>query len=381
MKILISPQAFKESLSGMEAARAIEEGVLRALPNAQTTLIPIADGGDGTLETLVATTGGTIQRATVEDPLGRPITSSWGALGDGQTAMIEMSRASGLALLQEQERNPRITSTYGTGQLILEALNDGFSKLIIGIGGSATNDGGAGMAQSLGIKLLDKHGVNLQPGGSSLKKLDHIDVSTMDPRISEATIMVATDVSNILCGPTGASAVYGPQKGASQSTIEELDQCLSHFAASIKEILNIDIKQIPGSGAAGGLGAGLMAFLKADLQPGVDVVLETLQIESYLEGADLVITGEGQMDYQTVFNKAPIGIAKRAKKKNIPVIAIAGSLGKGYEQVFDHGIDGVTAAVLAPMPLTKATDEAKSLVSMAAERAIRLIEVGRNFDQ
>ena len=381
MKILISPQAFKESLSGMEAALAIEEGVLRALPKAQTTLIPIADGGDGTLETIVATTGGTIQQATVKDPLGRAITSSWGALGDGQTAMIEMSRASGLALLQQQERNPKITSTFGTGQLILEALNNGFSKLIIGIGGSATNDGGAGMAQSLGIKLLNKHGTNLPPGGSNLKNLDHIDVSSMDPRIHETTIMVATDVSNTLCGPTGASAVYGPQKGATQSMIEELDQCLSHFADSIKEILNIDIKQIPGSGAAGGLGAGLMAFLNADLLPGVDVVLETLRIESYLEEADLVITGEGQMDYQTVFNKAPIGIAKRAKKKNIPVIAIAGSLGKGYEQVFDHGIDGVTAAVLAPMPLTKATDEAKSLVSLAAERAIRLIEVGRNFDQ
>ena len=381
MKILISPQAFKESLSGMEAALAIEEGVLRALPKAQTTLIPIADGGDGTLETIVATTGGTIQQATVKDPLGRAITSSWGALGDGQTAMIEMSRASGLALLQEKERNPKITSTFGTGQLILEALNNGFSKLIIGIGGSATNDGGAGMAQSLGIKLLNKHGTNLPPGGSSLKHLDHIDVSSMDPRIHETTIMVATDVSNTLCGPTGASAVYGPQKGATQSMIEELDQCLNHFADSIKEILNIDIKQIPGSGAAGGLGAGLMAFLNADLLPGVDVVLETLRIESYLEEADLVITGEGQMDYQTVFNKAPIGIAKRAKKKNIPVIAIAGSLGKGYEQVFDHGIDGVTAAVLAPMPLTKATDEAKSLVSLAAERAIRLIEVGRNFDQ
>ena len=381
MKILISPQAFKESLSGMEAALAIEEGVLRALPKAQTTLIPIADGGDGTLETIVATTGGTIQQATVKDPLGRAITSSWGALGDGQTAMIEMSRASGLALLQEQERNPKITSTFGTGQLILEALNNGFSKLIIGIGGSATNDGGAGMAQSLGIKLLDKHGTNLPPGGSNLKNLDHIDVSSMDPRIHETTIMVATDVSNTLCGPTGASAVYGPQKGATQSMIEELDQCLNHFADSIKEILNIDIKQIPGSGAAGGLGAGLMAFLNADLLPGVDVVLETLRIESYLAEADLVITGEGQMDYQTVFNKAPIGIAKRAKKKNIPVIAIAGSLGKGYEQVFEHGIDGVTAAVLAPMPLTKATDEARSLVSLAAERAIRLIEVGRNFDQ
>ena len=381
MKILISPQAFKESLSGIEAARAIEEGVLRALPNAQTTLIPIADGGDGTLETLVATTQGTIQQATVSDPLGRPITSTWGALGDGQTAMIEMSRASGLALLQEQERDPRITSTFGTGQLILEALNEGFSKLIIGIGGSATNDGGAGMAQALGIKLLDKHGINLKPGGSNLKDLGQIDISEIDARISEATIMVATDVSNTLCGPTGASAVYGPQKGATQSMIEELDQCLNHFADSIKESLNIDIKSVPGSGAAGGMGGGLMAFLGADLQPGVDVVLETLKIESYLENADLVITGEGQMDYQTVFNKAPIGIAKRAKKRNIPVIAIAGSLGKGYEQVFDHGIDGVTAAVLAPMPLTKATNEAKSLVSLAAERAVRLVEVGRNFNR
>ena len=380
MKILISPQAFKESLSGIEAARAIEEGVLRVLPNAQTTLIPIADGGDGTLETLVGTTEGTIKQATVSDPLGRPIISTWGALGDGQTAMIEMSRASGLALLQEHERDPRITSTSGTGELIIEALNEGFSRLIIGIGGSATNDGGAGMAHALGIKLLDKYGINLKPGGSSLKDLDQIDVSGMDTRISDATIMVATDVSNILCGPTGASAVYGPQKGATQSMIEELDQCLNHFADSIEKILNIDIRQVPGSGAAGGLGAGLMAFLKADLQPGVDVVLDTLKIESYLEDTDLVITGEGQMDYQTVFNKAPIGIAKRAQKRNIPVIAIAGSLGKGYEQVFDHGIDGVTAAVLAPMPLTRATDEAKSLVSLAAERAVRLVEVGRNFD-
>ena len=380
MKILISPQAFKESLSGMEAAQAIEEGILRVLPNARTTLVPIADGGDGTLETLVATTGGTIQEATVADPLGRPITATWGALGDGQTAMIEMSRASGLALLKEQERNPRITSTSGTGQLIMEALDYGFSKLIIGIGGSATNDGGAGMAQALGVKLLDRNGTNLEPGGSSLKDLHQIDISNIDSRIKTATIMVATDVSNILCGPTGASAVYGPQKGATQSVIEELDQCLNHFAHSIRDNLNVDIKSVPGSGAAGGLGAGLMAFLKADLRSGVDVVLDTLQIESYLDQVDLVITGEGQMDYQTIFNKAPIGIAKRAQKKNIPVIAIVGSLGQGYEKVFDHGIDGVTSAVLAPMPLTKATDEAKSLLALAAERAIRLVEVGRNFN-
>ena len=306
MKILISPQAFKESLSGMEAALAIEEGVLRALPNAQTTLIPIADGGDGTLETLVSTTGGTIQRATVEDPLGRPITSSWGALGDGQTAMIEMSRASGLALLQEQERNPKITSTIGTGQLILEALNNGFSKLIIGIGGSATNDGGAGMASALGVQFLDRDGKTVSDGGAALSELAHIDLATIHPGLKSAEIIGATDVTNPLCGPTGASAVYGPQKGANTEIINRLDSALMHLADIIKSDIGMDVSDKPGSGAAGGLGAGLLAFANAELRSGIDMVCDVLEFEKHVNGADLVITGEGQSDASTVYDKAPM---------------------------------------------------------------------------
>lgn len=375
MKIVIAPQAFKGSLSALEAAKALEEGCRRVFPDAEVVLVPVADGGDGTLETLVESTGGQVRSARVRGPLGELIEAPWGALGDGRRAIIEMARASGLVLVPEARRDPRITTTFGTGELIRHTLDGGYRHLIVGIGGSATNDGGAGMAQALGAHLLDGERKELPPGGGALARLAQIDISEMDPRIEESTVEVATDVSNPLCGPQGASAIYGPQKGASPQMVQELDAAMAHYARVIQQELGIEIRDVPGAGAGGGLGGGLMAFLHATLRSGVDVVCDAVGLDRHLEGAHLVITGEGRIDHQTVFNKAPIGVARRAKKGNLPVIAIAGSLGEGYEAVFQQGIDGVEAAVATPMSLAQAQEDAFALAAAATERALRLMRI------
>ena len=376
MKVVIAPQSFKGSISALDAARAMEEGVLRAVPHAETVLVPVADGGDGTLETLVEATGGVIRSATVTGPIGKAVTAEWGALGDGQTAVIEMARTSGLALLSFTERDPLRATTYGLGEAIREAFDAGFRSFIVGIGGSATNDGGAGMAQALGVRLLDETGKDLPPGGAALADLRSIDMSGLDERAIGARFSVACDVSNPLTGPEGASAVYGPQKGATPDMVEQLDAALSNLARVVERDIGASIDTVPGSGAAGGLGGGMMAFLGGSLRAGVDIVLDHVGLDEKLEGADLVITGEGQLDFQTIYNKAPIGVARRAKQRNIPVIAICGSLGRGFEDVHAEGIDAVASILSAPMTLDEASARSGELIADAVAEAMRFMQAG-----
>ncbi len=376
MKVVIAPQSFKGSISALDAARAMEEGVLRVVPDAETVLVPVADGGDGTLETLVDATGGDIRSTTVTGPIGKPVAAEWGALGDGQTAVIEMARTSGLALLSLAERDPLHATTYGLGEVIREALDAGFRSFIVGIGGSATNDGGAGMAQALGVRLLDEAGNDLPPGGAALADLRSIDMSGLDERATDARFSVACDVSNPLTGPEGASAVYGPQKGATPDLVEQLDAALENFAGVVQHDIGTSIDAVPGSGAAGGLGGGVMAFLGGSLQAGVDIVLDYVGLDDRLEGADLVITGEGRIDFQTVYNKAPIGVARRAKRRGIPVIAVCGSIGKGFEDVHAEGIDAVVSIVSAPMTLDEASARSGELIADAVAGAMRFMKAG-----
>ena len=376
MKIVIAPQAFKGSISALEAAGAMGEGVRRVLKDAETVLVPVADGGDGTLETLVESTGGEVRSSEVTGPLGEPVTAEWGALGDGHTAVVEMARTSGLALVPIEKRDPLVTTTYGLGEAIKHALDAGFRRFIVGIGGSATNDGGAGMAQALGIRLVDSDGRQLPYGGAALARLDRIDMDDLDSRVRESEFSVASDVNNPLTGPEGASAVYGPQKGATPEMVTQLGAALGHLAEIVKRDVGVEIDDVPGAGAAGGLGGGLIAFLKGRLRPGVDIVLDAVGLDGHLDGADLVITGEGQLDFQTVYNKAPIGVAWRAKARGIPVVAISGSLGRGFTDVHEQGIDAVLAITSAPMTLEESTERATELVAAATEQALRIMEVG-----
>ena len=376
MKVVIAPQSFKGSISALDAARAMEQGVKRVVNDAETVLVPVADGGDGTLETLVDATEGDIRSAKVTGPTGAPVEAEWGALGDGESAMIEMARTSGLALLSLDERDPLRTTTYGLGEIIREALDAGFRSFIVGIGGSATNDGGAGMAQALGVRLLDESGNDLPPGGAALADLRKIDMSGLDTRAAASQFSVACDVSNPLTGPEGASAVYGPQKGATPDLVEQLDDALGNFAEVVERDIGRSIKYVPGSGAAGGLGGGMMAFLDGSLRAGVDIVLDQVGLDEQLEGADLVITGEGQLDFQTVYHKAPIGVAWLAKERGIPVIAISGSLGQGFEDVHPEGIEAVASIVCAPMSLDEASTRAGELIADAVAEAMRFMKVG-----
>lgn len=376
MKIVIAPQAFKGSISALEAAKAMDKGVRKVFSQIETVLIPVADGGDGTLETLVESSSGTLRTAEITGPLGEITTAHWGAMGDNQTAIIEMARTSGLAMVPPAKRNPLITTTYGLGEMIRHAMEAGFRRFIIGIGGSATNDGGTGMAQALGIHFTDLSGNELPFGGAGLSKLHKIDISQIDPRILQSEFMVACDVSNPLTGPEGASEVYGPQKGATPEMVAQLDQALTHLAQVIRKDLGLEINDISGAGAAGGLGGGLIAFLNGKLRTGVDIVLDTLRLDDKLYGADLVITGEGSLDFQTVYDKAPIGVAKRAKNNGIPVIAVSGSLGNGYTNIHEHGIDAALAIIRYPMTLEESSQNASELITDATEQAFRLLKVG-----
>jgi len=352
MKILVAPNAFKEALSAREAGEAIKGGLERALPDSDITVLPIADGGDGTIEVLVEATSGKFIERYVTGPLGERVKASFGILGDGKTAVIEMARTSGLALVPKEKRNPAITTTYGVGELIKEALERGVKRILVGIGGSATNDGGAGMAQALGAKLLDKEGKELPFGGLALKDLASINMSGFHPLAKDCEVIVMADVKNPLCGPKGASYVYGPQKGGTEELIEELDKALFNFAQVIRRDLGKDILDLPGSGAAGGLGGGLVAFLDAKLKPGIDVVLETLGIEEKLNGVDLAISGEGKIDGQTIFGKGPAGIAKKVKEKNIPVILFGGSVDDDAEILKEEGlVDAIFSITRGPVSL------------------------------
>lgn len=376
LKIVIAPQSFKASLSALEAAKAIERGVKAALPDAETVLAPVADGGDGTLDALVDSTGGRLFRSVVVGPLGQPLEASWGVMGDGRTAVIEMARASGLALVPPRHRDPRITTTRGTGEIIKEALDKGFTRVIVGLGGSATNDGGAGMAGALGVRFLDAEGKMLPDGGAALVRLDRIDVSGLDPRLAGTTIVAATDVTNPLCGPAGASAVYGPQKGATPKVVAELDAALLNFGNAVCRDVGMDVMDRPGAGAAGGLGAGLMAFTGAELRSGIDMVCDVLDFDAHLEGAALVITGEGGADRSTIYDKAPVGVARRALAHGVPTILLAGSLGPGYEELYQHGIAAIVCIADRPMSFEQSLRRTGELLEGAAHRALRLMGVG-----
>ena len=379
MKILVAPQEFKGSISALSVAEAAETGVMRVFPEAEVVLCPVADGGDGTLETLVEVSGGEVRTCSVQNPIGETITAQWGAMGDGVTAVIEMARTSGLALLSLDERDPLNSSTFGLGQAILEALNQGFRKFIVGIGGSATNDAGAGMAQAMGATLLNAEGKSIPFGGAALADLRSIDISKMDTRIENSQFMVACDVSNPLTGDEGASAVYGPQKGATPEMVAQLDNALLNFAEIVKKDIGKNVSEISGAGAAGGLGAGMLAFMGAELKAGVDIVLETVQLREKLSDVDLVITGEGGMDFQTVYNKAPIGVARIAGEFNIPTIAIAGLLGQNFTVVHDHGIRAATSIVDGPISLEESSERASELISNSVEESLRFISVGMDM--
>jgi glycerate kinase len=371
VKIVVAPDSFKGSLTALEVSDAIEKGIREVFPEAEIIKIPMADGGDGTVECLVNATGGEILREKVIGPLGNEILAHYGILGDKKTAVIEMAAASGLTLVPENKRNPLITTTYGTGQLIKAALNQGCRKMIIGIGGSATNDGGAGMVQALGIKLLDQEGKEVGFGGGELKKIVKIDISCMDNRLFDIKVLVASDVNNPLCGPQGASRIYGPQKGATPEIIEELDKSLSYFAELIKRDLNKDIKDMPGAGAAGGLGASLMAFLNAELRPGIEIIIEAVKLEQAIKDADLVITGEGKIDSQTIYGKAPIGVAKIAKKYNVPVVAVAAIIEEDSRIFQSYGIDTLIQISEPPMRLSEIKAKKICLIKRSIKQFLR----------
>ena len=379
MKIVVAPNSFKGSSTAVEVSEAIEQGIREVFPEAEVIKIPMADGGDGTVECLVNATGGEILKEKVIGPLGDKVLAHYGILGDKRTAVIEMAAASGLTLVPENKRNPLITTTYGTGQLIKAVLNQGCRKMIIGIGGSATNDGGAGMVQALGVKLLDQEGKEVGFGGGELKKIVKIDISCMDNRLSDTKVLVASDVNNPLCGPQGASKIYGPQKGATPEVIEELDKSLSYFAELIKRDLNKEVKDIPGAGAAGGLGAGLMAFLNAELRPGIEIIIEIVKIEQIIRESDLLITGEGRIDAQSVFGKVPFGLGKMAKKYNVPVIAIVGEIGEGFSQIYEYGINSIMSIISKAISIDEAMQMSKSLLKDATERMMRIIKIGMDI--
>jgi len=378
MRILVAPQEFKGSLTAREAADAIARGLRRALPNAVLDLAPMADGGPGTVDAILSSTSGHVEKATVQDPLGRPFEAAWARLDEGNVAVIEMAAASGLVLLTPEERDPRRTSTHGTGELIRAALDAGCRRLIVGVGGSATNDGGAGMAQALGARLLDAEGRDLPSGGAALARLARIDLSGLDARLKQCEITAATDAANPLFGPSGASFVYGPQKGATPQAVEELDAALHHYADIIERDVGVDIASLPGAGAAGGLGGGLVAFLGARIESGAELVARSIGLEGRMEAADIVFTGEGRLDSQTAYGKSVSVVARLAKEHGRPVIALAGSLEEGAS-VAASGLDAIVPIAPGPMPEADMVQQAANLLSQAAERAARLLLVGRNL--
>lgn len=375
MKIVIAPDSFKESMTALEAANAIEKGFKKVIPDANYIKIPMADGGEGTVRSLVDATNGEIISKMVTGPLGSPVEAFYGISGDGHTAIIEMAAASGIHSVPEERRNPLVTTTKGTGELILAAVNHGVKHIIIGLGGSATNDGGAGMVQALGAKLLDSERKQIGLGGGALKQLCTIDLSNLDPRLKDITIEVACDVDNPLTGEQGASAIFGPQKGATPEMAFKLDQNLAHFAKVMKSELGKDVDQIPGSGAAGGLGAGLLAFLGAELKRGVDIVIEAVQLEKQMDQATLIITGEGKIDTQTIYGKTPIGVSKTAQKYNMPVIGIAGAIGDNCDIVYENGIDALFSIVPGSVPLEDAMANAEKYTEKQAENIARLVNI------
>lgn len=371
MKIIIAPNAFKDSLSAIDAAEAMAEGVLAAVPEANIELVPVADGGDGLTEIVLKALDGQQVKANVTDPLGRPIEAQFCYLPDRKTAIIEMAEASGLRLLKSTERNPMLTTTLGTGQMILAALDLGAKRILIGLGGSATNDGGLGMAVALGVAFLDNNSKIIDPIGKNLSLISNVDLSNMDARVAQTTFEAICDVRNPLFGKDGAAYVYGPQKGANTEQVEKLDAGLRNLADILRKSVNMDVSKLESAGAAGGSGMGLHVFFGAKLRPGVDIVLDLVNLDGALENADLVLTGEGQIDWQTAFGKAPAGVAQAAKRHNIPCLALAGSIGKNVEELHKVGITAVFSICQGPVPLEQALKHAHQNLAKTTQQVVR----------
>ncbi|WNW09747.1 glycerate kinase [Pseudomonas sp. DTU_2021_1001937_2_SI_NGA_ILE_001] len=362
MNIVIAPDSFKDSLSAQAVAQAIASGLQEVWPDAELRICPMADGGEGTIESVLEACHGQLRQARVSGPLGQPVEAHWGWLADNRTAIIEMATASGLQLLETVQRDARVTTTYGTGELIAQALDAGARRVILAIGGSATNDAGSGMLTALGARFLDACDEPLPPGGLALAQLARVDLTGLDPRLAEVRFEIAADVDNPLCGPQGASHIFGPQKGATPEQVLALDAALGHFADHCAAVLERDLRDSPGSGAAGGMGFAAKAFLGASFRAGVEVVAELTGLERALQGADLVITGEGRFDAQTLRGKTPLGVARFAGRQGVPVVVLAGTLGEGYEQLYQQGISAAFALVDGPMTLEHACRYAAGLL-------------------
>jgi len=376
MKIVLAPDSYKNSLTAKQVAQSMKKGFAKVYPDAEFVNVPMADGGEGTVQSLVDARNGQMVTETVVNPLGNKTQAQYGLIEDGQVAVIEMAQASGIQFINQFTQNPYVTTTFGTGELIKSAIQKGAKTIIIGIGGSATNDGGAGMAQALGAHLLDDKGEELQYGGAMLKKLDHIDISEMLPELKDVKVVIASDVTNPLTGENGASHVFGPQKGANPEMVDFLDEALSHYADVLKRDLGKDLEETPGAGAAGGLGAGLLAFTNSQMRSGVDIVVDYTGLKDIVQDADVVITGEGQIDFQTKFGKTPIGVAKATKavNPNATVIAIAGSIGEKISELYPLGIDAIFTCVPGVEDLSKAIADTDKNLQQVSENIARLIK-------
>jgi glycerate kinase len=372
MKVVIAPDSFKESLTAKQVSDAIKAGLARVWHDAEFVTVPVADGGEGTVQSLIDATQGEQVFTNVIGPLGNEVRAFYGILGDGETAVIEMAEASGLHLVPTEARDPKLTSSFGTGQLIKHALERGIQRLIIGLGGSATNDGGVGMLAALGVKFLDESGNAIAANGGGLVNLASIDASDLDPRLARCEILVACDVDNPLCGEKGASAIFGPQKGATASDVSVLDSALRNFGELTEQVTGKHVLTREGAGAAGGMGAALLGYTPARLQPGIEIVLETVKLAEHVADADIVFTGEGRIDHQTAHGKTPMGVAKVAKQFNLPVIALAGCVGDNFQAVYECGIDAVFPCVPRAMSLADAMKEAETNVANLAENVARL---------
>ncbi|EHA16075.1 glycerate kinase [Halomonas sp. HAL1] len=372
MNVLLCPDSFKDALSAQDAAAAMARGVKRAIPSAQVRACPLADGGEGSLDALIAATGAERRQLDVHDALGRPRKATWGWLSDQRTAFIELAEASGLQHLTADERNALHTSTFGVGELLLAALDQGAEKALLLLGGSATNDGGAGMLQALGARFLDQNDKPLPPGGAALSQLTRLTLDGLDPRLAGLALEAAVDVDNPLLGVRGATAVFGPQKGASPEEVEQLDRALSHFADISAQVLGEDCRTLPGAGAAGGMGFAAKAFLNATLKPGIEMIMQQADMATLLANADLVITGEGRLDGQSLAGKTPIGVSRAAKRLNKPVIVLAGSLGDGWQACFDEGVTAAFALADGPMTLADALPRTAELLEARCENLLRL---------
>lgn len=377
-KIIIASDSYKGSASTFEVEASIEEGIKRVEKQADVLKIPIADGGEGTVDAIIEGCGGEYRYITVTGPYQQMVQAKFGLI-DTERAVIEMAQASGLMLVGTNQMNPMEATSYGTGELINEVLAHGVKEIYIGIGGSATNDGGVGMAQALGVSFKDADGKEIALGAKEIAMIDSIDISNINPRLKETVFYILSDVSNPLCGQNGASFIYGKQKGASGAQVLKLDEALCHYGQKIQETLRITVLEMEGAGAAGGLGAGLLAFCDAEMCQGISKILELLKLEEYMKKADVVITGEGRMDGQSLNGKAPVGIAILAKKYDIPVIAIVGSASANLSTIYETGIDYVLDIINEPMELSYAMEQVERLLVCAGEQAMRLIQLGEKI--